>query len=174
VDSLLPARSTSSLTELPNNLMVNCTRDSTTYASSLRDSTTYTSSLTLSAVEHMLLPVVPNPEPTDGVVGGARAYFRACALQAATIGSAAANDAAAVDTAHSILLEKHGAMFLQKAFGINTDGTPFQDEALVPPQEKKYKSVKTVQQYEDMILCLSFWGDDDFLQSAKEDNIEAI
>jgi hypothetical protein len=71
----------------------------------MRDSTSYALSLTSSAVERMLLPVIPDPEPTGGVVGGAWAYFRACTLQAAIIASAAANKAAAVDTAHTMLLE---------------------------------------------------------------------
>jgi hypothetical protein len=34
--------------------------------------------------------------------------------------------------------------------------------------------VKTVEQYEDMIRCLSFWGDDNFLQPPAEDDLKAI
>jgi hypothetical protein len=44
------------------------------------------------------------------------------ANQAAVIANAAANDAAAVSSAHSSILKKHRTMFLQRAFSINPDG----------------------------------------------------
>jgi hypothetical protein len=67
----------------------------------------------------------------------------------------AANNAAAVVTAHSMLLEKHCKMFLQRAIGINPNGTPIQDQTLLPEKSKKYKSGKTVVQYQDIIQYLS-------------------
>jgi hypothetical protein len=110
----------------------------------------------------MLPPIIPNLLSTYGLVG-ARAYFRAHTVQATAIAFAAANNTVAVDTAHTILLEKHCTMFLQRAFGVNLDGTSIQDQAILQEQSKKYKSVKTVEQYQDMIQCLSNWGDDVFL-----------
>ncbi len=86
-----------------------------------KNSTTNASTLTLSAVDCMLLPIIPNPLPTNGL-GGARAYVRACTVLATAIASAAAKDAAAVDTTHSMLLEKHCKTFLQRVFDINPNG----------------------------------------------------
>jgi hypothetical protein len=89
-----------------------------------KDSTTNTLTFTSSAADCMLLPIIPNLLPTDGP-GGARAYVRARAVQAAAIASTAAKDAAAVKTTHTMLLEKHCKMFLQRAFGINPGGMLF-------------------------------------------------
>jgi hypothetical protein len=133
-----------------------------------KDSTTNALALALSAVNPMLRAIIPNLLPTNGP-GGDRAYVRACAAQAPAIASTAAKDAAVVDTTHSMLLEKHCMMFLQRAFGINSDGMPIQDKTLLLEQLKKYKSVKrTVAQYQEMIWCLSNWGDDDFCESTPE------
>jgi hypothetical protein len=89
------------------------------------------------------------------------------------IATAAANDAAAVNTTHAIIIEKHCTMFLQQAFGINPDGTDIADQALLPKHVKKYKSVKTVDQYNNMVRCLTHWGDDEYLVAAPEDDREA-
>jgi hypothetical protein len=51
--------------------------------------------------------------------------------QAAAIATAAANDAATISSAASIILNKHCTMFLQRAFGINPDGTAV-DQAVLP------------------------------------------
>jgi hypothetical protein len=83
------------------------------------------------------------PRSIEGAVGAA-AILQVRANQAAAIANAAANDAAAVSSAHSIILEKHCTMFLQRAFGINPDGTAV-DQAVLPNCLKKYKSVKTVE-----------------------------
>jgi hypothetical protein len=63
-------------------------------------------------------------------------------------------------------------MFLQHAFGIKPDGTAV-DQALLPNRLKKYKSIKTVDQYNDMVRCLSHWGEDEYLAAAPEDNMKA-
>jgi hypothetical protein len=63
-------------------------------------------------------------------------------------------------------------MFLQRAFGIKPDGMAV-DQALLPDRLKKYKSVNTVDQYNDMVQCLSHWGEDEYLAAAPEDNTEA-
>jgi hypothetical protein len=63
-------------------------------------------------------------------------------------------------------------MFLQRAFGINPDGTAV-DQAVLPDRLKKYKSVKTIKQYNDMVLCLTYWGEDEYLATAPEDDMEA-
>jgi hypothetical protein len=109
------------------------------------------SSLSSSAVG-VVPPTVPRS--IKGTVGAA-AIFQVQANQAAAIANAAANDAAAVSFAHSIILEKHCTMFLQRAFGINPDGTAV-DQAVLPNRVKKYKSVKTVEQYNNMVWCLTY------------------
>jgi hypothetical protein len=103
-------------------------------------------------------------------VVGAAAFLRVRATQAAAIATATANDAAAISSAHNIIIDKLCAMFLQLIFGIKPDGTAV-DQALLPDYLKKYKSVKTVDQYNDMVLCLSHWGDDEYLAAAPEDDM---
>jgi hypothetical protein len=59
-----------------------------------------------------------------------------------------------VDDTESALLTlqlKHKKVFLMKAFGINPDGTEILDWSLVPESIPKYRSVKSVVQYEEMI-----------------------
>jgi hypothetical protein len=99
-------------------------------------------------------------------------FFKSGANQAAEIANAAANDAAAVSSTHSIILKKHCTMFLQRAFGINPDGTAV-DQAVLPNCLKKYKSVKTIKQYNDMVRCLTYWGEDEYLATAPEDDMKA-
>ncbi len=82
------------------------------------------------------------------------AFLQVRATQAAVIATATANDAAAVSSAHNIIIDKHRTMFLQRAFGIKPNGTAV-DQALLPNCLKKYMSVKTVDQYNDMVWCLS-------------------
>ncbi len=93
--------------------------------------------------------------------------------QAAAIATAAANDAAATNTAHNIIIKKHCTMFLQHAFGINPNGTAV-DQALLPDCGKKYKSVESFNQYSNMVRCLTHWGDDEYLAASPEDNLEAL
>ncbi len=74
--------------------------------------------------------------------------------------------------AHDVIEAKHRKILLQKAFGINPDGTPIvaQGETV---STKTYKSVKSVQQHEDIIHILTHWGDDAALAAAPEDDPEA-
>jgi hypothetical protein len=92
--------------------------------------------------------------------------------QAAAIATAVANDAAAVNSAHNIIIKKHCTMFLQRVFSINPNGTAV-DQALLPNRVKKYKSIKSVDQYSSMVWCLTHWGDDEYLTAAPEDDLEA-
>jgi hypothetical protein len=48
------------------------------------------------------------------------------------------------------------------------------DQALLPNHVKKYKSIKTVDQYNNIVLSLTHWGDDKYLAAAPEDNMEAL
>ena len=116
--------------------------------------------------------VVPTavPRSIEGAVGAAT-FLQVRATQAAVIANAAANDAAAVSSAHSSILKKHRTMFLQRAFGINPDGTAV-DQAVLLNCLKKYKSVKTVKQYNDMVRCLTYWGEDEYQATAPEDDME--
>jgi hypothetical protein len=70
------------------------------------------------------------------------------------------------------LFDKHSIMFLQHAFSIKPNGTAV-DQVLLPNPLKKYKSIKTVDQYNNMVRCLSHWGEDEYLAAAPEDDMEA-
>jgi hypothetical protein len=63
-------------------------------------------------------------------------------------------------------------MFLQCAFGIKPNGMAV-DQALLPNCLKKYKSSKTVDQYNNIVWRLSHWGEDEYLPAAPEDDMEA-
>jgi hypothetical protein len=107
----------------------------------------------------------------EGAVS-ADAFLQVRATQAAVIANAAANDAVAVSSAAGIILDKHRTMFLQCAFGINPDGMAV-DQAVLPNHLKNYKSVKTAKQYNDMVRCLTHWGEDEYLATAPEEDMEA-
>jgi hypothetical protein len=64
-------------------------------------------------------------------------------------------------------------MFLQRAFGINPDGTAITDASMLPGKLEKYKSVRTVEQYKDIIRVLTNWGDNAVLKNASSDDSEA-
>jgi hypothetical protein len=93
--------------------------------------------------------------------------------QAAAFAREAAADAQDFNNAHASIVAKHRKMFLQRAFGINPDGTAITDASLLPGKLKKYKSVKTVEQYEDIIRVLNNWGDNAVLKNASSDDSEA-
>lgn len=67
----------------------------------------------------------------------------------------------------------HCRLLHWKAFGINHDVMPilnieqFNDEPI-----KQYRSVMTVQQYNEIVCILTYWGGNVFLTSADEDNPE--
>jgi hypothetical protein len=130
-------------------------------------------SSSLSSSAASAVGVVPPavPSSVEGMVG-ATAFLQLRATQAAAIATTTANDAAAVSSAHNIIIDKHHTMFLQHAFGIKPDGMAV-DQALLPNHLETYKSVKTVDQYNDMIRCLGHWGDDEYLAAAPEDDMEA-
>jgi hypothetical protein len=111
------------------------------------------------------------PRSVKGAVGAA-AFLQVRATQAAAIANATANDAAAISSAHGIILDKHRTIFLQRAFGINPDGMAL-DQAVLPDRLEKYKSIKTVDHYNDMVLCLTHWGEDKYLAAAPEKDMEA-
>ncbi len=114
-------------------------------------------------------PAVPNS--VQGTVGAA-AFLQVHVTQAAAIATTAANNAAAISSAHNIIIVKHCTMFFQHVFGIKPNGTAV-DQALLPDRLKKYRSVKTVDQYNDMVWCLSHWREDEYLAAAPEDDMEA-
>ncbi len=101
------------------------------------------------------------------------AILSECTDQAAAFAREAAADAQDFSNAHASIVAKHHKMFLQRAFGINPDGTSIIDASKLPKKLKKYKSVKTVEQYQDIICVLTNWGDDDVLKNASYDDSEA-
>ncbi len=141
--------------------------------SNITRSTTSNDSSSSSSSAASVVRVVPPAVPSfvEGAVGAAT-FLQVRATQAAVIATAAANDAAAVSSAHNIIIGKHCTMFLQRAFGIKPNGTAV-DQALLPNHLKKYKFVKTVDQYNNMARCLSHWGEDEYLAAAPEGNMEA-
>ncbi len=127
------------MSHLSHSTMSNITRSATSNKSS-------SSSSSAASAVRVVPPAVPR-SVEDAV--GAAAFLQVRANQAAAIAYAAANDAAAVSSAAGIILNKHCTMFLQRAFGINPDDLAV-DQAVLPNCLKKYKSVKTVKQYNDM------------------------
>ncbi len=111
---------------------------------------------------------------------GPIAFLEECAAilseradQAAAFAREAAADAQDFNNAHASIVAKHRKMFLQRAFGINPDGTAITDASMLPGKLKKYKFIKTVEQYEEIIRVLTNWGDDAFLKKSSSDDSEA-
>jgi hypothetical protein len=132
------------MSHLSQSTMSNITRSAASNKSS-------SSSSSAASVVGVVPPAIPRS--VKGAVGAA-AFLQVRATLAAAIANAAANDAVAVSSAHGIILDKHCTMFSQHAFGINPDGTAG-DQAVLLNRLKKYKSFKTVNQYNDMVLCLT-------------------
>jgi hypothetical protein len=151
---------------------------STVMSNSTQSRSNTTSALMSSA--GMVLSV-PNPireSPRDGGVGPIAALEQRAAtlsqraIQAAAVARDAAADAADINNAHATIVAQHRKIFLAHAFGINPDGTAG-DQAVLLNRLKKYKSFKTVNQYNDMVLCLTHWGEDGYLEAAPEEDMEA-
>ena len=69
------------------------------------------------------------------------------------------------------LVNVHRRLFLRKAFGINPDGTPVPNiEEFNDPPIKTYRAVKSPEQYAEIVRVLTYWGDDNFLATANEDD----
>jgi hypothetical protein len=116
------------------------------------------------------VPPIPNTiDSSQDGRRGPRAVLQQRANQAAVVAREAAADADALESAHVIIEAKHREMFLRRAFGINPDGTPIANIGPIKP----YKSVKTVDQYNDIVRCLTHWGDDNFLAAAPENDSDA-
>jgi hypothetical protein len=117
-------------------------------------------------------PPIPGSVLQRAQVSGPRAVLQQRAQEAAEVARDAAADSDDLNKAHAVIEAKHRKMFLQKAFGINPDGTPIvaQGETV---KMKTYKSVKSVQQHEDIIRILTHWGDDAALAAVPEDDPEA-
>jgi hypothetical protein len=148
---------------LSNSTISNITRSATSNNSSSL------SSSAASAVG-VVPPAIPNS--IEGAVGAAT-FLQVRATQAAAIATAAASDAAAVRSAQNIIIDKNCTMFLQCAFDIKPNGTTV-DQALLPNRLKKYKSVKTVDQFNNMVWWLSHWGEGEYLAAAPKDDMEAL
>jgi hypothetical protein len=118
--------------------------------------------------------VAPSAIPTSIVArprGGPIAFLeeRAALLsqrasEAAAVAREAVTDAADFNNAHASIVAKHRKMFLERAFGITSDGT------VTIELKKEFKSVKTYEKYTDMIHVISNWGDDNFLKEASSDD----
>ena len=112
-------------------------------------------------------PPIPSGILRGAGLRGPRAVLQQRADEAAAIAREAAADADALNNAHVVIEAKHRQMFLQRAFGINVDGTPIVASPGSSLGEiKTYKSIKTVQQYEDIICILTHWGDEAILAAA--------
>ncbi len=101
------------------------------------------------------VPPVPNPIgglPSDRAIGPIVALKQHAAtlsqhaIQAAAVARDAAADTADINNAHATIVAQHHKMFLARAFGINSDGTPIIDPSLLPEKLKTYKSVKSIEQ----------------------------
>jgi hypothetical protein len=65
---------------------------------------------------------------------------------------------------HASIVAKHRKTFLERAFGITSDGT------VTIELKKECKSIKTYMKYTNMIHVISNWGDDNVLKEASSDN----
>jgi hypothetical protein len=69
------------------------------------------------------------------------------------------------------LVNVHRRLFLRNAFGINPDGTPIPNiEESNGAPIKTYKAVKSPAQYAKIASVLTYWGDDEYLAKAAEDD----
>jgi hypothetical protein len=95
--------------------------------------------------------------------------------EAAAFAREAAADAQDFNNDHaSIVAKHHKEMFLQRAFDINLDRSVITNVSTLPEKLKKYKSVKSVEQYIDMIhVIITNWGDKAVLKEASSDNPQA-
>lgn len=143
-----------------------------TMSSSASGNFTLSSSTSSSSASSAGARPVPGTILQRQELSGPRALLQQRAQEAAAVAREAAADAAALNNAHDVIEAKHRQMFLQRAFGINPDGTPIVGHA-VTGSMKTYKSVKSVQQYEDNVRILTHWGDDAALAAAPEDDPEA-
>lgn len=142
--------------------------------SSSTNFTVSTSTASTSSASAAGAPPIPLGILQGAGLRGPRAVLQQRADEAAAIAEEAAADADALHNAHEVIEAKHRKMFLERAFGINVDGTPIvasPGSSLV--EIKTYKSVKTVQQYEDIVRILTHWGDDAVLAAAPEDDPDA-
>jgi hypothetical protein len=129
------------------------------------------------------VPPIPNPIRGCLIEGGAplgpiAAFEQSTAIlsqrdvQAECVAQEAAADAQEMKNAHATIVSQHQKMFLQTTFGINPDGTPITNLSLCPDKLKKYNSVKSVEQYNDMINIITNWGGDAVLKEASPDDPE--
>jgi hypothetical protein len=93
-------------------------------------------------------------------IGGALGAAQQREAHAHALAADATQDANVTETALVALRAKHRKIFLMKAFGINPDGTKILDPSLVPENIPSYRTVKSVEQYTEMVHILSSWGDD--------------
>ena len=93
------------------------------------------------------------------------AVFKQCAAEAMAAADEAAADAARINNAHAEIVNQHRKLFLAKAFRINPDGTKITNpSAFLVGDPPSYNSVKSVDAYNDIVYCLSNWGDDAILK----------
>ncbi len=129
-----------------------------------RSNTTLASMLSVGGLPPVLNPI--GGPPNDGAIGPIAALQQCaatllqCTHQAAVVARDAAADAADINNAHAIIVAQHRKMSLARAFGINPDGTPITDPSLLPEKLKTYNSVKSVEQYNNIIKVLTNWGVD--------------
>ena len=83
--------------------------------------------------------------------------------EAAAFARESVTDAQDFNNAHASIVAKHKKIFLERAFGITSDGT-------VITGLKNYKSIKTYEKYNDMIHVMSNWGDGAVLKDASSDD----
>jgi hypothetical protein len=77
-------------------------------------------------------------------------------------------------TLTQLLFPRTIKMFLQRAFGINPNGTPITNPALLPEKLKKYNSVKSMELYNEMLTAITNRGDEAVLKEAKSDHPDAV
>ena len=122
----------------------------------------------------LFVPVVEGGGPVASLEARA-AVFKECAAQAIAAANEAVADAAKINSAHAEIVNQHRKLFLAKAFRINPDGTPINNPALqLTDAAPEYKSVKSLQQYNYIIYCLTHWGDNATLKTLPDDEAQKV
>jgi len=161
------------------------TRSTLTSRSSSTQRTASTSSSSSSPIVVGVVPAldsdplgVPTVEGAGGPVASLEAraaVFKQCAAQAMAAADEAVADTSRINSAHAEIVDQHRKLFLAKAFRVNPDGTAITNPALLlTDKTPEYNSVKSVEQYDYIIHCLTHWGDNSMLKTLPDDEVKII
>jgi hypothetical protein len=123
---------------------------------------TATSSSSSSSLDHLGAPIIDGGGGPVTSLEARAAVFKRCTTQALAAADEAAAGAARITSAHVEIVNQHHKLFLAKAFRINPDGTKITNPSafLLVGDPPAYHSVKSVEHYNEIVHCLTNWGED--------------